>query len=242
MLWVWLFVVGVLLLGMALYWLLITTEGTYLGARVVTLLYDWTAGRYDKIKNLHFVNETRFLGLPVSEALSSLPCPRVLDVATGTGRMLLALLREPDFPGMVVGIDRSMPMLTQGWVALQDYRDRLALLRQDAANLAFVDQSFDAVTCLEAMEFMVRPLHVLAEMIRVLKPGGFVLISNRVGSDARFFPGRMSNRGYLEQALQQMGMVDVATERWQVHYDLVWARKSTGQKEAATEGMRCKKT
>ena len=68
MLCIWLAVAGLLLLGV-LYWLLITTEGTYLGSRVVTLLYDWTAGRYDAIKNLHFVNEARYLGLPVAEAL-----------------------------------------------------------------------------------------------------------------------------------------------------------------------------
>jgi ubiquinone/menaquinone biosynthesis C-methylase UbiE len=225
MLWVWLIVAFALLGGGILHWLLITTEGAYLGSRVVTLLYDWTADRYDAIKNLHFVNETRYLGLPVTEALASVPCPRVLDVATGTGRMVLALLREPDFRGTVVGIDRSVPMLTEGRAPLQEHRQRVALLRQDAANLGFIDHSFDAVTCLEAMEFMPHPMMVLAEIIRVLKPGGLVLISNRVGADARFFPGRMSKRGRLEQALQRLGMVDVITQTWQVHYDLVWARK-----------------
>ncbi len=223
--WVWVLATTVVLLGLLLHWLFVTTEGTYLGSRVVILLYDWTAARYDAIKNLHFVNEARYLGIPLVEALAMVDCPWVLDVATGTGRMPLALLREADFRGMVVGIDRSMPMLAKGRTPLQEYGQRVALSRQDAASLAFADQSFDAVTCLEAMEFMIHPLTVLAEMVRVLKPGGLALISNRVGPEARFFPGRMSNRGRLEEALSRMGMIDIVTERWQVHYDLVWARK-----------------
>jgi len=225
MLWIWLAVAGLVVLGITLYWLLVITEGTYLGFRVVILLYDWAARRYDAIKNVHFVNEARYLGLPVTEALAMVPRPWVLDVATGTGRMPLALLREPDFQGVVVGIDGSLPMLIEGRAYLREHGERAALLLQDATFLGFMSHSFDAVTCLEAMEFMVHPAFVLKEMVRVLKPGGLLLVSNRVGIDARFFPGRMSDRGSLEQALRQLGLIDVVSKRWQVHYDLIWARK-----------------
>ena len=89
-----------------LYWLLIATEGTYLGPRIVTLLYDWTAPRYDRIKDLRFVHEMQRLGIPLAKALKGEPAPSVLDVATGTGRLSLALLRQVDFDGCVVGLDR----------------------------------------------------------------------------------------------------------------------------------------
>lgn len=239
MLWVWVLAVSILLLGITLYWLFITTEGTYLGSRVVVLLYDWTARRYDAIKNLYFVNEARYLGIPVVEALSAAPHPRVLDVATGTGRLPLALLREPDFDGTVIGIDRSLPMLVQAQAPLWEYGPRAALLRQDSGSLGFMDDSFDAVTCLEAMEFMGHPHRVLEEAARVLKPGGVLCLSNRVGTEARFFPGRISGRGRLEEALKRAGMVDIITERWQVHYDLVWARKpASGSKKPLDQTMR----
>jgi hypothetical protein len=52
-----------------------------------------------------------------------------------------------------------------------------------------------------------------------------LLLSNRVGAEAPFFPGRMAGRGKLEQTLQGAGLIDIRTQRWQVHYDLVWAHK-----------------
>jgi SAM-dependent methyltransferase len=216
---------GVLALAGVLYWLLITTEGTYLGPRVVALLYDWIARRYDRIKGADYVNEARYLGIPLVAAMDAVPQPRVLDVATGTGRLPLALLREPDFGGQVIGVDRSAGMLAQAQVGLQEYADRVSFLRQDAEMLSFGDAIFDAVTCLEALEFMGHPVAVLRELVRVLKPGGLLLLTNRVGPDAPFYPGRLCGRGRLEAQLGHIGLVEVRTQRWQVDYDLVWARR-----------------
>lgn len=212
-------------LGGLAYWLLITTEGAYLGPKAVVLLYDWVAGRYDKGKKLNYIDESRYLGIPLVEALADVPHPRVLDVATGTGRVPLALLGQWDFTGTVVGIDRSRRMLAQAQRALANHDHRVTLLWQDAASPAFADNSFDAVTCLESLEFMPDPPAVLREMMRVLRPGGLLLISNRVGHDAWYFPGKLCGRGRLERYLCQMGMERVDTERWQVHYDLIWAYK-----------------
>jgi SAM-dependent methyltransferase len=218
--------VGIALLGAAcLYWLLVITEGTYLGAKIVTLLYDWTAARYDRIKDLRWVHEVRFLGVPLMEELGADPAPRVLDVATGTGRLPKALLSQPDFTGAIWAIDRSRPMLRQGQKALEGCDGRVLWIQADADHLPCADESFAGVTCLEALEFMVRPQAVLAELLRVLEPGGVLLLSNRVGPESWFFPGRICGRGRLERTLRRLGLYEVRTERWQVHYDLVWARK-----------------
>jgi len=208
-----------------LYWLLVITEGTYLGPRIVTLLYDWTAPRYDRIKDLQFVYEMQRLGIPLAEALRAKPMPRVLDVATGTGRLPIALLSQPDFVGQVVGLDRSGPMLARAQEATNGH-DRLALLRADASALPFAGPSFDAVTCLEALEFMWDPAAVIREMGRVLRPGGVLLVSNRVGLDARLLPARLCGRGRMERFLRQAGFGAIETDRWQVHYDLIWALKA----------------
>ncbi len=214
-----------LLVAALLYWLLVVTEGTYLGTKVVTLLYDWAAARYDRIKDLRWVHEMRFLGLPLAEALSADPAPRVLDVATGTARLPKVLLGQPDFGGTVWGVDRSRPMLRRGQEALDGYAGRVLLIQADAHQLPFPAASFAGVTCLEALEFMGHPRAVLEECMRVLEPGGVLLLSNRIGPESWFFPGRISGRGRLERHLERLGFQEVRTERWQVHYDLVWARK-----------------
>jgi len=219
--WILCAVVG---LALVIYWLFIVTEGTYLGPKVVTLLYDWTADRYDRIKDLQYIHELRFLGLPLLAALSHIAFPRVLDVATGTGRLPAVLLRQ-GFRGFVVGVDRSLRMMAQAKNGLDCYDGRVAFIQQDAGMLAFRDAVFDCVTCLEALEFMSDPVKVLQEMVRVLKPGGLLMLSNRVGRDARLFPARMCGRGKLEGHLRRLGLGRVSAQPWQEHYDLVWAYK-----------------
>lgn len=222
---------AILALGLILYWLLVLTEGTYLGTRIVILLYDLSAKRYDKIKGLHYVDEARCIGLPLANILNPIPSSRVLDVATGTGRVPLALVREWGFTGTIVGIDHSRLMLAEAATATANYDGRITLMREDASGLSFIDDSFDCVVCLESLEFMWDSRSVIGEMVRVLKPGGILLLSNRVGKDTRFFPGRLCGRGKLEKYLHQLGLEHVETKRWQVHYDLVGARKVSAKAE-----------
>ncbi|MBN1962994.1 MAG: methyltransferase domain-containing protein, partial [Anaerolineae bacterium] len=95
------------------------------------------------------------------------------------------------------------------------------------------DAAFDLVACMEALEFLPHPHKALAELSRVLRPGGWLLITNRYGSDARFFPGRIFSTDMLLNILRDLGMVEVEVQKWQVDYDLVWARKGG---EAAPPG------
>ena len=210
---------------LVLYWLFIIAEGTYLGCGMVVLLYDWGARSYDRIKNLDPVDEAEYLALPILDRIRDVPYPRVLDVATGTARLPLTLLRQPDFRGYVVGLDLSAKMLEQARRNTARLRGRLDLVRQRADQLPFRDACFDVVTCLEALEFMPDPQRVVAEMVRVLRPGGLLLVSNRVGWEARLLPGRYCTRGQLERLLATQPLMDIQTKLWQTHYDLIWARK-----------------
>jgi len=219
--------IALLILAAAAYYLLIITEGTYLGTRIVVLLYDWVAYKYDRMKKLRPVYESFFLGIPLAEALREVPHPRVLDVATGTGRLPRALGAEWDGRGLIVGVDRSERMVALAQKATQG--PGVFFLRADAERLCFAEASFDAVTCLEALEFVTKPRRAIHEMYRVLKPGGIALVSNRVGPDAWLFPGRAAGRGRLEKLLREEGFEHVTTRRWQVHYDLIWACKGTPQ-------------
>jgi ubiquinone/menaquinone biosynthesis C-methylase UbiE len=222
-LWIGLGIAGAAGLGALFYWQLILAEGAYLGPRVVAWTYDWIARRYDAIKQFDARDESWFVAAPLLHALAGVGHPLVLDVATGTGRLPLALLRE-HFDGQIVGLDLSLGMLRQARVKLQPY-DQVHWVWQDAGRLPFDCGTFDAVTCLEALEFMPCPLDTLAEMVRVLAPGGVLFVTNRVGREARLLPGRAIPRTAFEQALAARSLRDIEIRRWQVSYDLAIARK-----------------
>lgn len=223
-LWVVLGVVGVAALVALAYWQLIIAEGAYLGSRVVAATYNLVATRYDDIKQFEPRNESWFVAAPLLQALRHVECPLVLDVATGTGRLPLALLRDR-FRGQIVGLDLSQGMLRQARARLHPYGDQVHLMWQDASRLPFADETFDAVTCIESLEFLPNPLGGLAEMVRVLAPGGVLLVTNRVGYEARLLPGRAIPRALFEQALTAHNLCDIQVRPWQKSYDLAIACK-----------------
>jgi len=215
----------ILVVGAVFYWLIILTEGTYLGVRPVAWLYDLTAARYDRIKAVQYLYELTFIGAPLLEAVDDSKAWNLLDVATGTGRVLAAVDSAGYQNGQLYGIDRSSKMLDEAAKKAAQFEHPVVLAQQDGMQLGFIDNSFECVTCLEALEFMPHPRSAVCEMLRVLRPGGTLLLTNRVGADSWFYPGRLGRRGRLEAVLHQEGAERVRSMRWQVDYDLIWARK-----------------
>jgi SAM-dependent methyltransferase len=218
--------IGLALLGLLSYWQLVIAEGTHLGPRIVTLLYDLSARAYERIKQYDPGDEQWFLGLPLARALELIPAPLVLDVATGTGRLPRAVLRQPPFEGRVIGLDLSRRMLHQATQLTAQFANRLTYIWQDARNLPFDDDAFDAVTCLEALEFTPNPSEVLTELVRVLRPGGVLLTTNRIGRDVKLLPGRTFPRDEFAQVLAAFPLEEVKVRPWQMDYDLAWAIKT----------------
>lgn len=226
--------VGTALLWFAalVYWQMFIAEGAYLGQRAVTWLYDITARRYDRIKQYDPEMEAVFLGRPLAEALRRLSAPLVLDVATGTGRLPLALFEQPGFRGQVIGLDASRSMLEVAARKLCADRHRLMLIWRDAARLPFGSGTFDAVTCLEMVEFTPNPEAQLTEAIRVLRPGGVFVTTRRRGFNAWLMPGKTHSREELRALMERLGLAQVEILPWQVEYDLVWGIRA-GRSEAA---------
>ncbi len=216
---------GLTVLGVVAYWQIIVAEGTYLGQGIVTWLYDLTATRYDDIKQFDREFEARFLGRPICAELGAQPAPLMLDIATGTGRLPLALLEQPSFQGRIVGLDASRPMLNKAELRLKGYERRVHLIWRDASNLPFPDACFDAVTMLEMLEFTPDPIRQLREAVRVIRPGGLLVTTRRRGLDAWLMPGKTHSQQHFASLLESLGLQRVSIEAWQVDYDLVWARR-----------------
>ncbi len=211
---------GIVALG---WWLLIESEGVYLGRRVVVWLYDLFADRYDDIKHFSQDYDNQFLAHPIMQAVAPHRAPLVLDVATGTARLPLALLRHSRFQGRVIGVDLSRRMLRQAAKKV-GAEPRVSLIWTPAESLPFPDDCFDVVTCLEALEFMENSQKVLAEIVRVLRPGGVLLVTNRIHT--RLMPGKTMTAERIAGLLETLGVEDIQVSLWQHDYDRVWGTKA----------------
>jgi ubiquinone/menaquinone biosynthesis C-methylase UbiE len=109
------------------------------------------------------------------------PGDTVLDVACGPGNFSREFARVVSETGLVVGIDGSRTMLERGAADIAGTELRnLALVRGDAAELPFRDSTFDGLCCFAALHLFAEPFDALAEMARVLAPGGRIALMTSV--------------------------------------------------------------
>jgi ubiquinone/menaquinone biosynthesis C-methylase UbiE len=152
--------------------------------------YDRWAPHYDDYDNAVIILEqpivTALLG-PVSNL-------RVVDVGCGTGRHALRMVSEG---ARVTGVDFSTGMLGVLRSKLErSDAEALELIEHDiATGLPLADQSFDLALCCLVLEHLPKLDEMLAELTRVVVPGGRVVIADfhpemfRRGLHARFRPG-----------------------------------------------------
>jgi demethylmenaquinone methyltransferase/2-methoxy-6-polyprenyl-1,4-benzoquinol methylase len=102
------------------------------------------------------------------------PGDRVLDVAAGTAAVAIELARTCGCD--VVGLDQSPEMLAAGGrrVEAAGLASRIRLVEGTAERLPFDDSSFDALTFTYLLRYVERPGETLAELARVVRPGGTV--------------------------------------------------------------------
>ena len=100
------------------------------------------------------------------------PSSRVLDVATGTAAVAIELVRRTGCS--VVGLDQSPEMLAAARerVAAAGLEERIELVKGNAERLPFAEGSFDALTFTYLLRYVDDPAATLAELARVVRPGG----------------------------------------------------------------------
>lgn len=135
---------------------------------------------------------------------------QVIDVGCGPGNYTRHLA-EAAGDGLTIGLDASEAMVAAA--ARQGGRENLAYMRGDACALPFEDESFDVACSVGVIHMIDTPMVALGEMVRVLAPGGrlVVLVSCARKESQRGQRGGVTifGRDELTGALGERGLIDV---------------------------------
>jgi demethylmenaquinone methyltransferase/2-methoxy-6-polyprenyl-1,4-benzoquinol methylase len=133
----------------------------------ISAMFGRVAPRYDLLNHVLCGGTDLYWRWQLMRAVRSQRPARVLDLATGSGDVLLALRRHGAYTGHAAGADFCLPMLQRAKA-----KGAPNLLAGDALRLPFPDAAYDAVTIAFGLRnFADRPAG-LREMRRILRPGG----------------------------------------------------------------------
>ena len=155
--------------------------------RFAQKLFSPLPERYDRLAELLSMGQNaRWRRAMVDHVVPDRP-GLVLDVACGPGGEALQLAERG--AGRVVGIDLTMDMLRQGQRNVSDrsLAGRIQLINGRAEHMPFADASFDALTFTYLLRYVDDPRATLAELARVVKPGGAVASMEFLLPQSRFW-------------------------------------------------------
>lgn len=173
----------------------------------VASMFDGIAKRYDLVNDLVSLGQDRRWRRAVVDAVAAVPGERVLDLAAGTGTSSEPFAADG---ALVVPSDFSLGMLAVG----KERRPDLPFVAGDATRLPFADGAFDAVTISFGLRNVVDTDAALREMLRVVRPGGRVVICEF--STPTWAPFRTL---YLEYLMRALPVVAGAVTRDRGSYD-----------------------
>jgi len=161
----------------------------------VAAMFDQVADRYDLANDVLSLGQDRRWRRLVVEAVAPRPGQRILDLAAGTGTSSEPFARAG---AEVVPCDYSLGMLQVG----KDRSPQRAFTAGDGMRLPFADDAFDAVTISFGLRNIHDPHTGLAELLRVTRPGGRLVVCEF--SHPTSTPFRTLYLEYLMKALPRM--------------------------------------
>jgi len=142
-------------------------------------MFGRIAPRYDLLNHLLSLDVDKLWRRRVArrfrETLQK-PAARVLDLCCGTGDLALAFRREAPQGAEIVGSDFVPEMLVRARAKAAAAGASITFVEADALSLPFADASFDLVSCSFGFRNLANYERGLAEILRVLKPGGIAAI------------------------------------------------------------------
>lgn len=140
-------------------------------------MFDAIAPRYDLLNHVLSVGMDRGWRNRAVDALALPDHARVLDLCTGTGDLALAAVARAR-GASVIGVDFAAEMLRLGLTKVRaaSLESRIRLVRGDAARIPVGDATCDAATIGFGIRNVAEPARALAEIARVVKPGGRLAI------------------------------------------------------------------
>ncbi len=142
-------------------------------ASEVSTMFDEVSPRYDLLNDVLSAGQTRLWRVQTTRALQPRKGMRVLDLAAGTCTSSAVIARHG---ARVTAADFSAGMLAEGR-RRQGGNPLIDFVQADAMDLPFADGSFDAATISYGLRNVADPRKALAEMRRVVKPGGRIVIA-----------------------------------------------------------------
>jgi demethylmenaquinone methyltransferase/2-methoxy-6-polyprenyl-1,4-benzoquinol methylase len=158
----------------------------------VAAMFDDVADRYDVTNDVLSLGQDRLWRRAVVQAVDARPGETVLDLAAGTGTSSQPFA---DGGARTVACDFSLGMLRVG----HRRRRGPAFVAGDATALPYADEAFDAVTISFGLRNVADPDGALAEMLRVTRPGGRLVVCEF--SHPTWAPWRTVYTEYLMRAL-----------------------------------------
>ena len=137
------------------------------------LVFDQDIAR--QLEALYRIRDTIRRRRLVREALGAVPGERIVDVGCGPGFFCVELAEEVGESGIVLGLDTSAAMLALAKRRCAG-RANVELREAEATHLPVEDGSFDAALCVQVLEYVPDATAALADMRRVLRPGGRVVV------------------------------------------------------------------
>jgi demethylmenaquinone methyltransferase/2-methoxy-6-polyprenyl-1,4-benzoquinol methylase len=158
----------------------------------VAAMFDGVAAKYDLTNDILSLGQTRLWRRAVLNSVNPQPGEKILDLAAGTG--------SSTQPFYLAGADPIACDFSKGMIEVGRRKfPHLTFVQGDALDLPFEDNTFDAVTISFGLRNVQDPKKALAEMYRVTKPGGRLVVCEF--SHPTWSPFRTVYMEYLMKAL-----------------------------------------
>jgi demethylmenaquinone methyltransferase/2-methoxy-6-polyprenyl-1,4-benzoquinol methylase len=148
----------------------------------VAAMFDAVAGRYDLLNDVLSLGQCRYWRSVVARLVAAGSGAAVLDIAAGTGTSSMAFTASGarcvacDFSQGMLRVGARRAGRRHGSLASEEAGSRVSFVAGDALDLPFGDAMFDVVTISFGLRNVADPKAALAEMLRVTRPGGRLVV------------------------------------------------------------------